>query len=636
MEENTIEKYQEMLSEFQTKLQQVQQPIDMSDIGSATMIDRRNLDISEKEYGDDEEGHLLKELDKWRLDEKPNIAKISEVVEKIRAVREAKRVKEEEQIKSEVERFETIIDLKQKQAQIEVEIEKLQKQIIKNEDRRKQYLADIVANKPLLLRKTNSEVYKAAVSENKKNASIIKGKTTMIRNAKKKVAELQNEWDRLDGMLLEIDGRKDLGTEQKEQEDEMWKEYNEEKAQNKQKQIDESYKEKEEQEQKEEEQINKNTEKEVEEYYKEQGKGKNNPEPERPTQASKGTKKVSQPTQGKKEQTPGKTITPTNVSNQKEKEDDVEEGIKNSIKSVTCRVNESGIPVYYVEITKPDGKALHFETSMNTEFRTMTAEKAKEIEDKMHITEAEKYYDLNVQSVLESVDKIYGTDGIKQYKDLLRSKNQQNLDMSEMLSISYDFSELYSKKGLSEEQKNNIKQLKSIAKAGSRNVNSIYTWTKEPNIFKKLLKKITTKLLPTGETEKQESVVDQMIQQYINESGERSFSEKRFYQQIHEAEGISLAEEKEIMSRIDKFKQEKVNSTKGSKFKEELKVAPKIDETQQHVAEEVQRMMDEEKQRAQVKKPKEEPVIVDTLDKDGKVIATSEGRTVGTGEEIEH
>lgn len=168
------------------------------------------------------------------------------------------------------------------------------------------------------------------------------------------------------------------------------------------------------------------------------------------------------------------------------------------IQNIACKVLDGGVPVYTVYMKMPDNRVVPYETSVNVgkdgSFKQLSKDEARRIEYKYNIIDASRYYDINLENVLAEVDRTYGTEGVKQYQTLMKTR-----EGASVLDIDYNFSELY-QTPTDPEAKMQLKSLRKLAKA---NYNlGLASYEKAPNLFKRLWKKITQKKLISREQER--------------------------------------------------------------------------------------------------------------------------------------
>ena len=168
------------------------------------------------------------------------------------------------------------------------------------------------------------------------------------------------------------------------------------------------------------------------------------------------------------------------------------------IQNIACKVLDGGVPVYTVYMKMPDNSVVPYETSVNVgkdgSFKQLSKDEARRIEYKYNIIDASRYYDINLENVLAEVDRTYGTEGVKQYQTLMKTR-----EGASVLDIDYNFSELY-QTPTDPEAKMQLKSLRKLAKA---NYNlGLASYEKAPNLFKRLWKKITQKKLISREQER--------------------------------------------------------------------------------------------------------------------------------------
>lgn len=394
---------------------------------------------------------------------------------------------------------EFVSELQERQIKIKTQIDKKKNKIEEIEADRKQFLDTIEENKAVLsLKKPDSKVYQVASEENaklieeaRKKNKRIKRLTREIGNLEKESEEIENVLQELEEMPKEIEGEPEEVSEdvRKEQEDLMWKEYRKEQEDKKTEEIDKAYTEKDEIERKEEEQVKAETEKEVAQYLEGENVKNLKQEPVeevRGQAAEEKSQKVKQQTVKSKETKP---------------EERAVNGSKNKITKVEFYISAGSVPSYRVTIN--NGKEdLTFEHG-GYECVKMLSEKDIEELNKKHIYPevARKYYDKGLADTLKDADRYYGTSGLEDYMSMIKDKElfkryPDDLKVKDYLDVDYDFSELYEKPN-DEQDKENLKQLKKLAKANARK--GLASYEKAPNILQKIWKKFSQKLLPKAE-----------------------------------------------------------------------------------------------------------------------------------------
>ncbi len=525
---------EELRSQLQQRLDTIQidevQITDTSymDDVQVGIVDTRNPIKQRETYSNDLEGELLQ-----RFDETRDYETRMELSEKIKQERERKlieKAKEQQRIEKEQKvKAEFVSELKDKQAELSKKIAELQQKIIATEAARVETEDQIEEQQKIVIKGVKAvgeKVYKAAQDEINKNSRSVRSRMARIRKLESQRVEAQADFDSLDAYIKEISleekvDEKEERVEEKideheqteehseedlisAQEDEMWAEYRRKDEQDaKQKAIEEdkAWKRHDMMEKAKEEMIEEQTQEEIKAYNKEQDKKELDDETSRRQAISRQKPKTSSqtktitadPTQPKAPRTTQETapshpsikstVQPPKVTEQK----------KYSIDGIKFYI-ENGQPIYEVSINS-DGQ--HIEPYRVIGWDNIKTMKPSESQKLLkEIDNPDKYYDQNIASVLEIVDKKYGTNGLAQYMKLLKTKPIK--DESEVsLNIDYDFSNLDT---VSKENKSITKYIKKLANANYKLGRASYE--KSPSLFSRLWNKIKTLKLNSGEMER--------------------------------------------------------------------------------------------------------------------------------------
>ena len=488
------------IAEYEKRLEELEQPIDMSDVGLATIVDRRQSVIEPKEYSNDGEGRLLSQLDNERSYERIDTRAISEIIEQIRIVREDKRENEKASISSILghvktqeelyyEIFEDALQVKEQITKKQEELSKLQEKAEKLKQDEKELATQIGDNITIMgMKKPESMVYQSASKENAKLIASKRGKLANIRKNEKQITKLEQELTGLRDDFQELDNfMHKLSIKQK------------------------------------------NIEK---------------PEQEKPEQKEPETKEPKQekPQQEGQTQNPSHGQTGTLAHN-----NSTTRQAENTIKQINFTIENGNLPCYTVIIVDKNGQeqirpftGFEYINTVAYEMKqNPTSSLEKELEEK-GLNETRKFYDKGLVEVLSQIDVEFGTNGVKKYENMIRTKYQQTgLDEKAKLSIDYDFSGLYHKIN-NPENKSKLKSLQKIAKAGQNVVNQIATYEKAPNILQRFWKRIHTKLL-TGAVENAENEKMQQgdTMEYKENSEIMDLIEKN-YQALRDEEGFDI------------------------------------------------------------------------------------------------
>ncbi len=193
------------------------------------------------------------------------------------------------------------------------------------------------------------------------------------------------------------------------------------------------------------------------------------------------TVKPTQPVTSKEHTTSSQSKTTTKTQN------------NNSIEGVRFYI-VNGQPIYEVAIST-EGKNIEYAQlfGWNKIKETKPSESQRLLKE---IDNPDKYYDQNIASILEIVDKKYGTNGLAQYVELLKTKPIKDGSKVD-LNIAYYFD---NSDKISKENKGIKRYIKRLAKSNSKLGRVSYE--KSPNIFRRLWNKIKTLKLDSGEMER--------------------------------------------------------------------------------------------------------------------------------------
>lgn len=482
------------LSELQTRREELEQPIDMSDV-SATVIDMRIP--AKSEYSDDREGYLLSEYDKRRLDgyEGP---KYAEIVDEIRTIRENRRLEQIEAVEEEMQELieeqsdidhareaeadksNLMVQLKEERDRIEANIqsnrESIEKEMAKFGEAFEE--GEVHLQALALYKDETSKVYTAAKTEHKKCVKKAESAQNRMKRLSRKIAHLEQDLAQVDELLDSL-----LTDEISRQEDEMWKEYRaEQEKQTAKMEENKDYIMNAEmelhngEEKAEEEKTQKQTEREIRAY----GDTGITPEDELPSETYKvplkekdtERKNPQPPTAGQKPQVP-----PTG------------KGLFKIVKA-GLNISDNGLPTYYVELTNEKGdivELVHYEQN-NGYYKVIVPGKEQMPElqklQEQLIANPKKYYDFGLVGLLKEVDKKYGTTGEKTYVQMLKEKDTpSDSKTAKGFAIDYDLSNL-GIAPIDQEDKVKVRYLKSIARASSGV--GLATYQKAPSIWSKI------------------------------------------------------------------------------------------------------------------------------------------------------
>ncbi len=243
------------------------------------------------------------------------------------------------------------------------------------------------------------------------------------------------------------------------------------------------------------------TKQEIQEEATDQEKNEEKLQQEIPVQAEQFPKKddeIVKTTNTQPQSVPFQREKKEEASVKKQNHDSITKQPTVQIQNIACKVLDGGVPVYTVYMKMPDNRVVPYETSVNVgkdgSFKQLSKDEARRIEYKYNIIDASRYYDINLENVLAEVDRTYGTEGVKQYQTLMKTR-----EGASVLDIDYNFSELY-QTPTDPEAKMQLKSLRKLAKA---NYNlGLASYEKAPNLFKRLWKKITQKKLISREQER--------------------------------------------------------------------------------------------------------------------------------------
>ncbi len=591
------------LEELRERLENIKNMDNMSDLEEQVSL--KDELTSQIQYSNDLEKELLLELEETKDFSKRE--ELNTRIQKLRKDKDEKQAQateieemlsEEKQRRSEEKqnaKMEFTAELQERQDKIKAGVNKKQKQIEELEASRKEFLDTIKENETILkLKKPDSKVYISATEENAKCIEEARKNNKRVKRLTRDIAKLEQESSDIDTILQEIDKIEQLkkpeeaqrndaeskpkqeepinDEEVKKQEDLMWSEYRQEREDKKAKEIDKAYQEKEEQEKIEEKQRQEDYKKEIDifdEIEKQTG-----------SKSSKNTEQTGKPTvqQGQEKNEKGsETGEPKNSY---------------SIGQISFVIEENQ-PTYHLIVKNEKGEEVETISIQGfDEIKTIDEDKEMSLARFKNIHQPGKYYDVNVEKLLIEADKKYNTSGLKKYEEMMR-KVELISQRGEILDIDYDFSELY----LKPEDKNNrqlLKKLKNIAKANRKK--DLASYEKEPDILKKLLKKIKTKSLPEALREHDKYNVDKRTQDLIDkmEQGRENLTAERLMKDLRE-----LKDEPGFSSEVYKeSKREAENKYRAYReslkedYESENSEKPEVSEVQREVADTVREIMD--------------------------------------------
>lgn len=473
------------------------------------------------DYGMDERNKRLKDL-KLEDEATPDIWEKVKVANKTKEARAEYQEFKEKNDQLDYEKGVLIGKVKQYQEDIQnekakkrAEIEELKKNIEELEKDEKRYVLEASKRKDvmqLMSDSQDSKIYKNAKEENKKLLSQARGKKGAITTKKNKIqekedsiTELEETLIQLDDLLAELEGKSKNKDNRKQEEEDMWKAYQEGKQAEearKEKEIDQAFEEKQEKEKIEEEKNQKQTQEEIAMYDK---------------IIENQDSTYILPVQGKRTKT-------TTVPLQREENLDIQQPKQNEewLKDISnCKVASikfyilNGMePCYEVSFVNEEGELAGIRSYKGYDkIKIATADDVKGCP----IKNSEKYYDLGLAEILKELDKEggekarYGISIYAKYYNMITLRNQETgNNPNERLDINYDFSGLY-KYSNDMEQKSKLKALQKMAKISSKTKNTINTHQKAPNILQRIWKKLTSKqkALPKPEMQKEESIVQE-------------------------------------------------------------------------------------------------------------------------------
>lgn len=525
--EESQERTDNRLSELQARREELEQPIDMSDV-SATVIDRRAT--IDREYSDDREGYLLREYDKRRLDGYDG-PKFAEIVDEIRTIRENRRLEQKEAVEvemqdliaeqvdidnardAEAEKVSLIMQLQEEKDKIEADIQskkdKAEGIMAKFEEVTEE--ATVHAKTLTLYKDKRSKVYTTAKEELERCMKNAKKSQNRVKRLAREISHLEQDLGEVDKLLEGLEDSKKMD-EVSRQEDEMWEQYRAETAvteETRDRDIDVGVEEKQLEEANEEDRVARETEKEVEEYDKNLGDrldnegicadGLNTEKPEKP-QAPQSPIATPTPTQP---QSPQKPTQPPKTK----KPDSPQQPLNTNfeVKTVGLMIEDDGKPRYYAIMYGKDGQEITVKSKEKGGFEdisTITEELRTELTAK-GIYQPDKYYDAGLDNFLVELDTMYGRmqkspSGSMRpidrdaYVTMIAQKNMMVGKKPIPFEVIYDLSNLYRMPETAEGKKK-LKSIKKIARANSNQ--GLATYEKAPGIFKRLWTLLKTKSL---------------------------------------------------------------------------------------------------------------------------------------------
>ena len=519
------------------------------------------------EYADSLEKDLVQELEETRDIEKR--AELESRLQENKAQKDEKN-NQLEQIESSLEETQKsrkvqkqeakenfTIELQEQKEKNQAKIDKKKGQLEEIEAIRKQMLDTVEENKAILkIKKPDSKVYQVVEEESAKCIQEAKNRNKRIKRLAREIETLEHENKDIDTVLKEIElidreeERQAESQDIKEQEDKMWEDYRKEQEEaegRKDEEIDLAYAEKEEQETIEQEEEDKATQKEILEYYQSANPNPNpNPDPN---------------------PKPVKT--------------------EYIVKNIQFTI-EDNQPVYHVFVEDRDGNYIK-DISMSgfDEIETIDQEKAEELYSTKNICQASKYYDVNIEKILMIVDAKYNTSALKQYEQMIKDVElKPDQKRTELLDINYDFSELYNKPNELEDREK-LKALKKLAKANAKR--EIATYQKAPNFFKVIWRRISQKLLEIQEENprNQETTIEEDVPTTRGMEEITPERMKKDLEQLYDEPGFSIDEF------VKDMPEEEANKYKS--YRDSLKLR---DEVQQEVAQNVSKIMEENKEKS--------------------------------------
>lgn len=479
------------LAELQARREELEQPVDMSDV-SATVIDRRST--IDREYSDDREGYLLSEYDKRRLDGYDG-PKYAEIVDEIRTIRENRRLEQKEAVEAEMqdliakqadidnardaeeEKASLIMQLQEEKDKIEANIQS-KKENIEQEMAKfdKAYKEAVVHGQALTLYKDpSSKVYTAAKTELERCTKQAETAQTKVKRLIRKISHLEQDLAQVDKLLDSLSNSREMDEIAK-QEDGMWAEYRAEQEARRDKEVDEGLEAKRLEEEQEEARIAEETAKEVEGY----ADGLNPEEPIEP-EHSEGTTSPN-PVQQTAEQ--------GTQSSQQIPKPEKKEAWK--VTSVTLTFHDGNKPLYKAIISNGKEEKVTYGAEIIVLDKALDSDEIKQLTESKGIHKAEKCYDKALAMLLERVDEQFGTKALAEYQMLLANREmiyrypERYVDC---MSIGYDFS------GLTKKATKDMKKLQKIAQECEGK--GVADYQKRPNIFQRIWKSLTkqTRLL---------------------------------------------------------------------------------------------------------------------------------------------
>lgn len=177
------------------------------------------------------------------------------------------------------------------------------------------------------------------------------------------------------------------------------------------------------------------------------------------------------------------------------------------IVGVYC-VIENNEPKYYATLENPEGVVFNTSQPDFKTFANYRSLKQSDIDafEKEGFILPEQYIDANIFDLLYDIDQKLGTNGLQQYLNMIQEsytgKNDKN---NNTMDIEYDLSELW-EKPKNQEDKEKLAELKKLAKTCKKE--KIGTYTKAPNVFKRMWHKITQKLITDGSEKMPEKVAN--------------------------------------------------------------------------------------------------------------------------------
>lgn len=547
-----------------------------------TIVDKREPK-KVREYGEDEEGRLLREFDMAVSDSAVTPAEIEEIREALRKererVRQARRDEliaeienarsKQEELNKELSELQEAITLGEQEilekirlqeqeeqtritsemqeeqeknakeaeetkSQLAIELQEAKEQIeakIRNkkdkvEEAKAKYEevheeATVHVQALTLYKDPTSRVYTAAKEELEKCNKKAKSVYTRVKRLAREIARLEQDLSEVDKLLERLDDGKEISK----QEDEMWEAYRAETEvteKTRDREVEAGLEEKQLEEENEEARVAEETKEEIAEYDKNLGSKLDNVGIGNDGLKPEGSQRPVPPLPPKKPIKPIKPQPPKQPTKTNLK-----------VKTVGLMIEENGAPRYYAIMIGANGEEMTVKSQQRGEFAdipSITGELRAELTQK-GIYQPDKYYDAGLDKFLVELDEKFGRMekgpsgemrpiDREAYITMIAQKDMMVGKNPIPFEIDYDLSDLYQMPETIE-GKNRLKDIKRVARANHNKGLAIYQ--KAPGIFKRLMRLVKMKSLPEAKSEELDSLEEMLCSQYRSKYRDKDF-----------------------------------------------------------------------------------------------------------------